>query len=617
MASDPSVDSAYCSEIGSPQPVSDFDRDSAIPESPGSSAADLEDFCTGSRTSRLCRSDCEHGGADCLCNESCDSGKYSLLHHDSTSSVRQRVIHDSISTQCSRSENCEDIINDSIEEVSEVLKHHSRSDRGRSVHADSIVESSHDKDDLPDTDIRSESNVDRWEWNSSGSSDMATDDSPGDLSEGSVVTPNAIERRADDNEVEFDYAYLDDDYGNDDDEEELSGNLSPTEWLLKDDEEDRRQLWEASFLLQKSSSIQAALSAERVDVEELRRLAMTEGGLLKCQWRRKVWPLLAASTDDCLTTPLFSDEPDDGFGPCLEHALSKFDNDEVKCNDTGAAPYRDHQQVVMDVRRTLGRFPPRLPLVRRSAVQRALVRLIVAVLSCRPHLHYYQGFHDVALTVLLVFSGRASPTCRRLLTSLTVSRLRPFLAPTMQPSGDLLTYMTVLIEVEDRELAAVLAEAEVGTVFALPWLLTWFSHVLPSSGCQLRVFDWVLACHPLSPLYLAAALVLSSRDRLLAAGCEMAALHVQLSRLPASMCVDGWELALDQARDLMQKHPPSSLQSRVQQLNAERSRQERLLMSRKVGRTAVGRAAIMVRVAGAAAILVVAVAAQWWWSSQH
>lgn len=603
MASDPSVDSAYCSEIGSPQPVSDYDRDSVIRESPGSSAADSEDFCTESRTSRLCRSDCEHGGADCLCNESCDSGKYSVLHHDSTNSVRQRVVHDS------------------IEEISEVLEHHSRSDGGRSVHADSIVESAHGKDNLPDTDIRSESYVDRWEWNSSGSYDMATDDSPGDLSEGSVISHNEVVKHVDDdNEVDFDDAYFDDDDGDDDDEEEVeesSGNLSPTEWLLKDDEEDRHQLWKASFLLQKSSSIQAALSAERVDVEELRRLAMTEGGLLKCQWRRKVWPLLADCTDDCLTTPLFSDESDDGFGPCLEHALSTFDNEEMKCNDTGAAPYRDHQQVVMDVRRTLGRFPPRLPLVRRSAVQRALVRLIVAVLSCRPHLHYYQGFHDVALTVLLVFSGRASPTCRRLLTNLSVSRLRPFLAPTMQPSGDLLTYMTVLIEVEDSELAVVLAEAEVGTVFALPWLLTWFSHVLPSSNCQLRVFDWVLACHPLSPLYLAAALVLSSRDRLLAAGCEMAVLHVQLSRLPASMCVDGWELALDQARDLMQRHPPSSLQSRVQQLNAERSRQERLLMSRKVGRTAVGRAAVMVRVAGAAAILVVAVAAQWWWSSQH
>lgn len=50
----------------------------------------------------------------------------------------------------------------------------------------------------------------------------------------------------------------------------------------------------------------------------------------------------------------------------------------------------------------------------------------------------------------------------------------------------------------------VLFRAEVGTIFALSWLITWFGHVLSDFRHVVRLYDFFLACHPLMPIYFAA-----------------------------------------------------------------------------------------------------------------
>lgn len=48
------------------------------------------------------------------------------------------------------------------------------------------------------------------------------------------------------------------------------------------------------------------------------------------------------------------------------------------------------------------------------------------------------------------------------------------------------------------------SRAEVGTIFALSWLITWFGHVLSDFRHVVRLYDFFLACHPLMPIYFAA-----------------------------------------------------------------------------------------------------------------
>jgi Rab-GTPase-TBC domain len=73
---------------------------------------------------------------------------------------------------------------------------------------------------------------------------------------------------------------------------------------------------------------------------------------------------------------------------------------------------------------------------------------------------------------------------------------------------------------KDPELYSYLQQAELGTIFALPWLITWFGHVLPDYGDVVRLYDYFLAQPPLMPVYLAAAIVLYRRQDILSSGRE-------------------------------------------------------------------------------------------------
>ena len=48
------------------------------------------------------------------------------------------------------------------------------------------------------------------------------------------------------------------------------------------------------------------------------------------------------------------------------------------------------------------RFPPGIPEDDRPELQDQLTRLIIRILASNPDLHYFQGYHDVAITFLLV-----------------------------------------------------------------------------------------------------------------------------------------------------------------------------------------------------------------------
>ena len=47
--------------------------------------------------------------------------------------------------------------------------------------------------------------------------------------------------------------------------------------------------------------------------------------------------------------------------------------------------------------------------------------------------------------------------------------------------------------------------AEVGTIFCLSWLITWYGHVLSDFRSIVRLYDYFIACHQLMPIYMAAA----------------------------------------------------------------------------------------------------------------
>lgn len=73
--------------------------------------------------------------------------------------------------------------------------------------------------------------------------------------------------------------------------------------------------------------------------------------------------------------------------------------------------------------------------------------------------------------------------------------------------------------------------SSVGTLYALPWYLTWFGHSLNSYRDVVRLYDYFLASPFLMPLYVTVAIVLYRTDDIFKEDCDMASLHCLLSQV--------------------------------------------------------------------------------------
>lgn len=308
------------------------------------------------------------------------------------------------------------------------------------------------------------------------------------------------------------------------------GATSRLNGIGKQDHESKRK--------RKMAEISQALTTTPVDVAALRRMAISEGGLLTDEIRCKVWPkLLNIQTDD------LPDKP----GAALRE------------NN------KDYQQVLLDVRRSLRRFPPGMPDDQREGLQEELIDIILQVLLGNPQLHYYQGYHDIVVTFLLVVGEKLATA---LVEKLSTHHLRDFMDPTMDNTKHILNYLMPIIERVNPEVHDFMQRAEVGTIFALSWLITWFGHVLSDFRHVVRLYDFFLACHPLMPIYFAAVIVLYREPEVLECECDMASVHHLLSQIPQDL---PYETLISRAGDLFVQFPPSELAREAAQQQSQRT----------------------------------------------
>jgi len=215
--------------------------------------------------------------------------------------------------------------------------------------------------------------------------------------------------------------------------------------------------------------------------------------------------------------------------------------------------HKEYHQVLMDVNRSLKRFPPGMDEVVRMAMQDQLVNLIIRVLIHNKYLHYYQGFHDVCVTFLLVLSEDEA-YC--LISKLANSHFIDFMAQTMEPTTQLLYLIYAIVELENPAIIKTLQQVSVEPFFALPWVITWFGHVLGDLTRILRVYDFFLASDPIMPLYLSAAIVLYRHEEVASTEVDFAQLHHMLTSLPKCLPI---ELLISDAMDLFLRHPPDKI----------------------------------------------------------
>ncbi|XP_037052434.1 TBC1 domain family member 20 [Bradysia coprophila] len=315
----------------------------------------------------------------------------------------------------------------------------------------------------------------------------------------------------------------------------------------------------------KRQKIENALQNPNTNLQTWQKFAISEYGLINDDLRRKVWPLLVGIDPDMV-------EP----APTL---------DELKTHP-------EYNQVILDVNRSLKRFPPGIPYEQRIALQDQLTVLILRVIIKYPHLKYYQGYHDVAVTFLLVVGDEIA---FHVMEILSTNHLVECMQETMEPTQKRLMSLYPLLRREKPDLCDYLERSTVGTLFALPWYLTWFGHSLNSYRAVVRLYDYFLASPILLPLYVTAAIVLYREDDIFKEDCDMASMHCVLSKLPDDL---PFEYLLRYAEELYKKYPPDiiekdveemivreKLQRKLDQENMERRRRE--IQRRKAASTSI------------------------------
>ncbi|XP_067136323.1 TBC1 domain family member 20 [Centruroides vittatus] len=315
----------------------------------------------------------------------------------------------------------------------------------------------------------------------------------------------------------------------------------------------------------KKAAIAKALKQD--DFQALKMAAVGKWGLIDDDLRRKGWPKL-------LGVSLYETSPK----PTQE--------------ETESHPY--YNQVVMDVNRSLKRFPPSIAENQRLAMQDKLVALIMRILVKHPELHYYQGYHDICVTFLLVLGEEVSFV---LLERLSVGRsatsaaegrpgghLRAFMDETMDNTTRILGYVYILVRKENPRLRKFLEDSEVGVMFGLSWLITWFGHVLNRYDEVVRLFDLFLCSHSWMPMYLTAAIVLYRENEILKQECDMASVHCLLSQFPDDLPIEN---LVNKSLRLFENYPPEELEKEeddVKQLRCMLDMTER--RKRSLGRRA-------------------------------
>ena len=81
--------------------------------------------------------------------------------------------------------------------------------------------------------------------------------------------------------------------------------------------------------------------------------------------------------------------------------------------------------------------------------QNQMLLIILRLLQENPHLYYYQGFHDIVLTLLVEVGERVTYAMMDVLVN---HHLRDFMAKDMEKTKHLIAFLPALLTIVDPEL---------------------------------------------------------------------------------------------------------------------------------------------------------------------
>lgn len=313
--------------------------------------------------------------------------------------------------------------------------------------------------------------------------------------------------------------------------------------LLGDSDDDLESL--SSRERMKINVIRGCVEKPEFTFGELRLLGCSSEGFVKDDIRRVLWPRLLGLRDGDLA-------PVKG----LETIHNQIGNDV-------------YQQILKDVVRSASHFPPGSTEDEISLLEEQMTQMICWVLHRHKKLNYYQGYNDVAATVLMVMGLQRG---LRVLEEISLKFLERFMELTMEKVNQELFFIFALLERVHPTLLQHLENVELFPHFALAEYTTWYAHKYSEHRKLLhRLFDYFLGSPPLMPLYLSTVVVAHRATEIFNTTPDMGHTHKVLCTLPEDL---PFETLLVEAKNLYRKYPPESIENDVRDYDNKRRQKE-------------------------------------------
>ncbi|CAJ1931117.1 unnamed protein product [Cylindrotheca closterium] len=338
--------------------------------------------------------------------------------------------------------------------------------------------------------------------------------------------------------------------------------------IIKDPNSLLTEAEDPNWHLAKQRRIQFCLEHNPVHLWELRELALSKGGLLTPEARKRAWPLLVGfDVED--KTERFGDDDDiesENPIPDLQHESSSGQadgaasptsvvdsSDTIFTSSSVSSHPSQHHSVQTErnpehelIRRESNRsviFQYNKHYERNTTPEYAGERLTTVlenVVTDQKH-HYYQGLHDVVGVLLHSLQYDTELTAELVQHAVGQSHFRDAMRENFSNVTWLLNLLVLpLVEQIDRHVHYALQEVDLASL-CLPWVITWFTHDVYHPDTAARLADAFMAGHPLLPLYFAVSLLthpVLKQELLQHEDYDPASLFVLLKKLPRSIGSD-------------------------------------------------------------------------------
>ncbi|GMG10943.1 unnamed protein product [[Candida] boidinii] len=243
------------------------------------------------------------------------------------------------------------------------------------------------------------------------------------------------------------------------------------------------------------------LAIKQNNKEIMYQLSQTRDGLINNEFRSKIWPILLGMEPPVSKTKGIKGEKEIEYNDEKEDEEEKEGDNEKEDNDekeekqsnldTNSLPqHKDEDQVKKDVDRSFINYPKNLTKDELESLRLKLNNLIVKVLRNNPKLNYYQGYHDIATIILLVFENDEE-SAFKFLQHLSLFHLRDHMLPSIESTIDQLHLIYDLIEITDPLMYKLIKFLDPS--FSISFIISIFSHNIEKFDEILLVWDFIFS----------------------------------------------------------------------------------------------------------------------------